>query len=59
MAREHEGTERDTPSHGFVICHSHLKFFIDWLTNGGVFPETSALKLRLVRKSERRAFGYR
>ena len=21
--REHEGTERDTPSHGFVICHSH------------------------------------
>ena len=22
-SREHEGTERDTPSHGFVICHSH------------------------------------
>ena len=22
-AREHEVTERDTPSHGFVICHSH------------------------------------
>ena len=21
--REHEGTERDTPSYGFVICHSH------------------------------------
>ena len=23
LTREHEGTERDTPSHGFVICHSH------------------------------------
>ena len=23
LAREHEGTERDTPSHGFAICHSH------------------------------------
>ena len=22
-SREHEGTEKDTPSHGFVICHSH------------------------------------
>ena len=22
-SREHEGTERDTPSHRFVICHSH------------------------------------
>ena len=28
-AREHEGTERDTPSPRFVICH-----FIDWLSNG-------------------------
>ena len=23
MTREHEGTERDTPSSRFVICHSH------------------------------------
>ena len=45
--REHEGTERDTPSHRFVICHSH---FIDWLTIGSVFSEASALRLRLVRK---------
>ena len=22
-SREHQGTERDTPSHSFVICHSH------------------------------------
>ena len=36
-----------------------LKLFIDWLTNGSLFSETSALRLKLVRKSERRAFGYR
>ena len=58
LQEEHEGTKRDTPSHGFVICQS-LKLFIDWLTNGSAFSETSALRLRLVRKSERRAFGYR
>ena len=23
LSREREGTDRDTPSHGFVICHSH------------------------------------
>ena len=27
IAREHEGTERDTPSHGFVIRESHLSYF--------------------------------
>ena len=41
------------------IKYKVLKLFIDWLTNGSVFSETSALRLRLVRKSERRAFGYR
>ena len=60
--REHEGTERDTPSPRFVICHSQtLKLFIDWLSNGSMFSETSRIKANLVQmwsvRKRRRALG--
>jgi len=39
--RENKGTERDTEGVGWDMSIPQ-GLFIDWLLNGGLFPETSA-----------------